>query len=105
MTRHQLKLEADFFHEVSSGRKNFECRKDDRGFKEGDELLLLAWDPIYKCYVQYGKWNNPMKAETDDDAAWIEAKVKYILRGEKYGVMKGCCCMAIDVISYGNGGK
>ena len=40
MTMHELKLNSVFFDAVANGFKTFEVRKDDRGFKVGDTLLL-----------------------------------------------------------------
>lgn len=37
---HALKTEPPYFQQVVDGLKNFEMRKDDRPFKEGDKLLL-----------------------------------------------------------------
>lgn len=48
MALHKLKTHPQYFRIVKNGIKEFECRKDDRGFKVGDELLLEEWvpDPI-----------------------------------------------------------
>ncbi len=43
MTVHELKTIPPFFQDVLEGRKTFELRKDDRGFREGDELWLREW--------------------------------------------------------------
>lgn len=45
MAIHRLKTWPCYFVEVISGRKNFEVRKNDRGFKTGDLLDLIEWDP------------------------------------------------------------
>lgn len=37
---HQIKLEAEFFDDAAAGRKNFELRKNDRNYKEGDILEM-----------------------------------------------------------------
>jgi ParB family chromosome partitioning protein len=41
---HELKIRPEFFSAVRSGDKRFELRKDDRGFKVGDRLVLREWD-------------------------------------------------------------
>lgn len=41
---HSLKTEQPWFDLVAEGVKNFEIRKNDRGFKEGDILELLEYD-------------------------------------------------------------
>lgn len=40
LTIHDLKILADYFDDVASGTKTFEIRKNDRGFKRGDILVL-----------------------------------------------------------------
>lgn len=47
---HDLKTWPDYFAGILTGAKNFEIRKDDRGFEIGDELLLREWDPNTKVY-------------------------------------------------------
>ena len=37
---HELKILPGFFEDVLAGRKNFEVRKNDRDFREGDLLAL-----------------------------------------------------------------
>lgn len=41
---HELKILPKWFEDVQEGRKNFEIRRNDRDFKEGDYLLLKEWD-------------------------------------------------------------
>lgn len=40
---HCLKTWPEYFKEIEAGRKTFELRKDDRGFQEGDTLVLQEW--------------------------------------------------------------
>lgn len=42
---HELKCDREYFEAVWSGRKRFEVRHDDRGYQEGDELVLRAHPP------------------------------------------------------------
>lgn len=44
---HQLKINAEFFDDVASGRKPFEIRLNDRGFQTGDYLRLCECDRSY----------------------------------------------------------
>ncbi|HCU2612847.1 TPA: DUF3850 domain-containing protein [Clostridioides difficile] len=41
---HELKILPQYFKEVVNGNKNFEVRKNDRGFKKGDLLVLKEFD-------------------------------------------------------------
>ena len=40
---HQIRLGVSFFDDVCSGKKSFEIRKNDRGYKEGDILEMMEF--------------------------------------------------------------
>ena len=42
---HELKILPKYFDDIKVGKKTFEVRKNDRGFKEGDMLALNEYDP------------------------------------------------------------
>lgn len=42
---HDLKVWPEFWQAVYRGEKAFELRRDDRGYRVGDELRLREWDP------------------------------------------------------------
>ena len=44
---HELKILPHFFKDVTTGRKTFEIRKNDRPFHEGDLLALNEFDGQY----------------------------------------------------------
>lgn len=44
MKKHDLKIEPKYFDAVLSGKKRFEIRKNDRDYKEGDQVTLREYD-------------------------------------------------------------
>ena len=48
---HDLKIHPGPFVEAKVGRKPFEVRRDDRGYQEGDQVLLREWDPLARAYT------------------------------------------------------
>lgn len=56
---HGLKILPEFFEAITSGRKRFEIRKNDRGFQIGDQLILREWTgekytgDSYKAEITY----------------------------------------------------
>lgn len=80
---HSIRIAAMYFDDVASGKKNFELRKNDRGYKEGDVLDMM----------EFRDGRNTGRS--------IKAKVTYML--EDYtGLEEGYCIMGITVI---NGGE
>lgn len=41
---HELKILPEYFEAVKDGRKTWEIRKDDRGYKDGDILFLREYE-------------------------------------------------------------
>jgi uncharacterized protein DUF3850 len=76
---HELKTWPLFFKRVLTGQKNFELRKDDRGFEIGDTLNLKEWDPITNEYT----------------GRTVLRRVTYILRGGEFGLEPGYVIMSI----------
>lgn len=77
---HTLKTWPQYFQMVIDGKKKFEYRLNDRGFREGDELLLLEYDPIKKTY----------------SGRQCVASVSFVLNSFK-GIEDGYCIMSIDL--------
>lgn len=48
---HELKTWPESFDAVAAELKTFEIRRDDRGFKVGDRLKLVRWDPQREEYT------------------------------------------------------
>ena len=76
---HDLKILPEYFDAVQSGIKNFEIRKNDRGYKVGDILLLREW---YR-----GKYTGRQ----------ICKKVQYIYFGDgTYGLSAEYCILGLQ---------
>lgn len=82
MTEHELKTWPEFFESVSSGRKPFEVRKNDRDFKVGDVLILKEWDPEKELY----------------SGRVLYKTVTYLLPGGSFGIDPDYCVMGLGVL-------
>lgn len=80
---HQLKIEQEYFEAVTSGRKTFELRANDREYEPGDFLALNE--------IQADK-TLPGRLAYTGRSCLVE--VDYILQDEKY-LQPGYVCMAI----------
>ena len=74
---HTLKCWPEPFSETVAGRKNFEYRKNDRGYKVGDTLILREWLPDYLAYT----------------GREITVKVTYML-DKGFGLPEGYCILS-----------
>lgn len=75
---HTIKLAKMYYEDVKSGKKSFELRKNDRGYKQGDILRMLE-------YAE-GEWTGRE----------LVVEVTYLL--EDYaGLEEGYCIMALKV--------
>jgi hypothetical protein len=75
---HELKIWPQYFGPVEDGRQNFQFRRNDRDYQEGDFLLLREWEP-------------PAPGETyfDEDFHYtgreVLVKVEHIMRVFDFG--------------------
>jgi ASC-1-like (ASCH) protein len=76
-----LKTQPEYFNAVRAGEKTFELRKDDRGYKVGDELHLQE-----------------LKENGDTTGRCIAVEVTYILRGPIFGLMAGWVIMGVTEV-------
>lgn len=76
---HELKIIPKYFEDVLDGKKNFELRKDDRNFKEGDNILLREYEGgEYTGYELF-------------------SPIRYILRDvSEYGLQDGFVILGLD---------
>ncbi len=72
-TIHELKIQPTYFEDVKAGKKTFEIRKNDRGYKEGDVLILNE----YTCGSFTGRKCKVMVTYTTDYAQ----KDNYVVLG------------------------
>lgn len=80
---HNLKILHKYYTALTSGRKNFELRKDDRNYCVGDTLLLLEIDDTGR-YTGQGQLR----------------KISYILRDcPEYGLLTGFCILGLQELS------
>lgn len=78
---HEIKIAAMYYEDVVRGKKSFELRKNDRGYKQGDKLIMLEFKD--------GKHTGRI----------INADVTYML--EDYtGLAEGYCILGIQVTNY-----
>jgi hypothetical protein len=94
MTEHILKQDTAYFDAVARGDKNFEVRRDDRGFQKGDTLTLVAYgkDRSYKVYdYAEAAWVNAHMRDADR----ITATITYVLTGGQLGIEPGYVVMGL----------
>ena len=78
---HRIKLASNYYDDVATGKKTFELRKNDRGYREGHKLELLEF------------------AEGRHTGRVIKADIVYML--EDYtGLEDGYCILGIKVTDF-----
>lgn len=89
---HVLKCWPMYFDAVKSGRKNFEVRRDDRGFQKGDVLVLQRWHPEHG----YSWEMKPGGQYRDTQRVEVRRRITYILTGAQFGIEAGCVVMGLE---------
>jgi hypothetical protein len=79
---HKLKTWPDYFHALERG-KNFEVRRDDRGFQKGDVLWLREFNPKLRVYTGNGHF----------------ARITYILTGGQFGIEPGYVVLGLEDVA------
>ena len=94
MKLHELKILAEYYTEVLTGKKTFELRKNDRDYQVGD---LIHFIPIVQKRVK-----NDQLADTEEIMCkmWLKSndvyKITYILKDvPQYGLDKDYCILGI----------
>ena len=79
---HELKLCKRFYDVLKSGAKTYEVRRNDRGFKVGDTLILRpVTDDESRTYISNLR---PLMAE-----------ITYMLAENGWGIEEGYCVLAL----------
>jgi hypothetical protein len=82
---HELKTWETYFNALVSEEKNFELRKNDRGFLVGHELLLREYSPDSQTYT----------------GRTLRRKITFVLEGseaEIFGLKPGFCILALKEV-------
>jgi hypothetical protein len=94
---HQLKTWAPYFDAVARGEKNFEGRRDDRGFQRGDIVELLRCEKS-----MLGSWEVERNFHTGEPEHVIRKRISYILMGGQFGIEAGYVVMSLQDIEVPN---
>jgi hypothetical protein len=76
---HHLKTWPEFYTAIAKNEKTFDIRRDDRGFKVGDFLMLceyLVQSKTFTGHIQF-------------------VEVTYILKGVQWGIMDGFAILGL----------
>jgi len=87
MILHELKTHSGPFNDLWQGRKSFELRKNDRGFGQGDVLLLREYDPPHA------------DADCGYSGRALIALVVHLIEGPRYGLQDGFVCMSVKTVA------
>lgn len=80
---HELKTWPNDWLAVESGAKNFEVRRNDRGFQPGDTLVLREWNPDDQTYTSRS----------------VTRRVDYVLRdAEQFGLQPGFVVLGLSTV-------
>lgn len=78
---HYLKTWPDIFEEVWNDDKTHEWRRDDRGFKLGDRIVLEEFEPVGERYL----------------GRTIDGTITSISTGPEWGIPKGYAVFSLRV--------
>ena len=91
MIEHVLKTFPVYFDAIKRGEKNFDVRRDDRGFQKGDVLVFQRLND------EFAEW----RVDTDLDGNVrheIRKRIAYVLTGGQLGIEPGYVVMALKDI-------
>ena len=82
--KHQIKILEQFADAVLDGSKNFEIRKNDRGYRKGD---IVEFYPIYND-TKASMLSHPLRGR--------QFEITYVLQG--WGLQEGYCVFGIKEV-------
>lgn len=74
---HNLKIKEEYFYLQVENKKNWEIRKNDRDFKEGDYIKLILVDK-----------------DGHETTSHLYLKIDYVYTGTDYGLKEGYCILS-----------
>lgn len=92
MVEHRLKTLPVYWDATAEGRKNFEVRRDDRGFQKGDILVLMKLAEKVSSAKRFMGFDLPKEPET------LRRRVTWILTGGQLGIEPGYVVMGLGDI-------
>jgi hypothetical protein len=93
MTEHILKTVDHYWHAVERGDKNFEVRRDDRGFQRGDVLVLRRLT-ANKLYFELKNFRS--MREGKEEYYDLRRRITYILTGGQLGIEPGYVVLGLE---------
>lgn len=95
MGKHNFKLATAYFDAVKSGAKNFEVRRDDRGFQKGDVLVLRRYG--FDWLTRKDAYLNAFdRGGVESDAETLHRRITYVLTGGQFGIEPGYVVMGLE---------
>jgi hypothetical protein len=82
---HRLKTSAEFWDAIYLKIKPFEIRRDDRGFKVGDILVLEKYGDVAGDYVR----------DSGGHIVTLRQRITYVLPGGQFGIEPGFSVLGI----------
>lgn len=75
---HEVKCWPAYFGPIRRKEKNFDVRRDDRGYQKGDTVVLREWQPPASAHYTGSYTGNDERR-----------KIKFILTGGQFGIEPG----------------
>ena len=76
---HEVKCWSEYFDAISRKEKNFDVRRDDRGYQKGDTLTLQKYDSKKFRFIIH----------SSGGIITMDRKIKYVLTGGQFGIEPG----------------